>query len=99
MNELNEKQKSVVEILHKKYKSDTVTRTQINESVKKGEISNPSWLKSDKYKVGRGVYKLPLSADEVVTDNDEVETEQSKSQAAYVAVSYTHLTLPTSVTV
>ena len=94
MNELNEKQKSVVEILHKKYKSDTVTRTQINESVKKGEISNPSWLKSDKYKVGRGVYKLPLSADEVVTDNDEVETEQSKSQAAYVVSSLTDNVVP-----
>ena len=92
MNELNEKQKSVVEILYKKYKSDTVTRTQINESVKKGEISNPSWLKSDKYKVGRGVYKLPLSADEVVTDNDEVE--KSTSQAAYVVSSLTDNVVP-----
>jgi len=91
--ELNETQKSVVEILHKKYKSDTVTRTQINESVKKGEISNPSWLKSDKYKVGRGVYKLPLSADEVVTDNDEVET-QKKSQAAYIVSSLTDNVVP-----
>ena len=58
--ELNEIQKSVVEILYKTYKKDTVTRAQINALVKKKEIKNPSWLKDDKYKVGRGVYKLPM---------------------------------------
>ena len=75
MNELNEKQKSVVEILYKTYNSETVTRTQINNLVADKKISNPNWLKTDKYKVSRGLYKLPLSADEVVTDNVEVETE------------------------
>ena len=50
--ELNEIQKSVVEILYKTYKKDTVTRAQINALVKKKEIKNPSWLKDDKYKVG-----------------------------------------------
>ena len=94
MNELNEKQKSVVEILYKEYKSDTVTRTQINNLVADKKISNPNWLKTDKYKVSRGLYKLPLSADEVVTDNDEVETEQSKSQAAYVVSSLTDNVVP-----
>ena len=81
MNELNEKQKSVVEILYKTYNSETVTRTQINNLVADKKIQNPNWLKTDKYKVSRGLYKLPLSADEVVTDN--VETEQSKSQAKH----------------
>ncbi len=94
MNDLNEKQKSVVEILYKKYKSDTVTRTQINNLVADKKISNPNWLKTDKYKVSRGLYKLPLSADEVVTDNVEVETEQSKSQAAYVVSSLTDNVVP-----
>ena len=36
--ELNEKQKSVVDVLHKTYNTDTVTRTQINDLVKKGKI-------------------------------------------------------------
>ena len=94
MNELNEKQKSVVEILYKTYNSETVTRTQINNLVADKKISNPNWLKTDKYKVSRGLYKLPLSADEVVTDNDEVETEQSKSQAAYVVSSLTDNVVP-----
>ena len=58
--ELNEIQKSVVDVLQKTYKKDTVTRAQINALVKKKVIKNPSWLKNDKYKVGRGVYKLPL---------------------------------------
>ena len=92
MNELNEKQKSVVEILYKTYNSETVTRTQINNLVADKKISNPNWLKTDKYKVSRGLYKLPLSADEVVTDN--VETEQSKSQAAYVVSSLTDNVVP-----
>ena len=92
MNDLNEKQKSVVEILYNKYKSDTVTRTQINNLVADKKISNPNWLKTDKYKVSRGLYKLPLSADEVVTDNDEVE--KSTSQAAYVVSSLTDNVVP-----
>ena len=94
MNELNEKQKSVVEILYKTYNSETVTRTQINNLVADKKISNPNWLKTDKYKVSRGLYKLPLSADEVVTDNVEVETEQSESQAAYVVSSLTDNVVP-----
>ena len=92
MNELNEKQKSVVEILYKTYKSETVTRTQINNLVADKKIQNPNWLKTDKYKVSRGLYKLPLSADEVVTDNDEVE--KSTSQAAYVVSSLTDNVVP-----
>ena len=94
MNELNEKQKSVVEILYKTYNSETVTRTQINNLVADKKIQNPNWLKTDKYKVSRGLYKLPLSADEVVTDNDEVETQKSESQAAYVVSSLTDNVVP-----
>ena len=58
--ELNVNQKSVVKILYDTYKSDTVTRSEINDLVKSKKIKNPSWLKSDTFKVGRGVYKLPM---------------------------------------
>jgi len=95
MNELNEKQKSVVEILYETYKSDTVTRTQINNLVADKKISNPNWLKTDKYKVSRGLYKLPLNSDEVITENDsDIKTEDTKSQAAYVVSSLTDNVVP-----
>jgi len=95
MNELNEKQKSVVEILYETYKSDTVTRTQINNLVADKKISNPNWLKTDKYKVSRGLYKLPLNSDEVITDNNsDIKTENTKSQAAYVVSSLTDNVVP-----
>ena len=66
MIELNENQKSVIKVLKDTYKKDTVTRSEINALVDKGKISNPSWLKSDKFKVDRGVYTLNVdnSADE-----------------------------------
>jgi hypothetical protein len=90
--ELNETQKSVVDILYTTYKSDTVTRSQINDLVKSKKIKNPSWLKSDKYKVGRGSYKLPMNTDEVETEI--VETEKTESQAAYVVSSLTDNVVP-----
>ena len=91
--ELNEKQKSVVDIIYKKYKSDTVTRSQINDLVKSKKIKNPSWLKSDKYKVGRGSYKLPMG-DEVETTTDTVDTSK-ESKAAYIVSSLTDNVVPT----
>ena len=90
--ELNETQKSVVDILYTTYKSDTVTRSQINDLVKSKKIKNPSWLKSDKYKVGRGSYKLPMGTDEVETEI--VETEKTESQAAYIVSSLTDNVVP-----
>jgi len=90
--ELNETQKSVVDILYKAYKSDTVTRSQINDLVKSKKIANPSWLKSDKYKVDRGIYKLPMGDDEVETEI--VDTQKSESQAAYVVSSLTDNVVP-----
>ena len=90
--ELNEKQKSVVDVLYTTYKSDTVTRQEINDLVKSKKIANPSWLKSDKYKVGRGVYKLPMGTDEIETSNDS--DVKSESQAAYVVSSLTDNVVP-----
>ena len=90
--ELNVKQKSVVDVLYKTYKSDTVTRQEINDLVKSKKIANPSWLKSDKYKVGRGVYKLPMGTDEIETSNDS--DVKSESQAAYVVSSLTDNVVP-----
>ena len=93
--ELNEIQKSVVEILYKTYKKDTVTRAQINALVKKKEIKNPSWLKDDKYKVGRGVYKLPMGDEsEKPETTDSVENLKTDTKAAYIVSSLTDNVVP-----
>ena len=62
MIELNKKQKTVLKVLKDTYKKDTVTRAEINALVKKKVIKNPSWLKSDKFKVDRGVYTLNVDS-------------------------------------
>ena len=93
--DLNVKQKSVVDVLYKTYKSDTVTRSQINDLVKSKKISNPAWLKSDKYKVDRGVYKLPLKDDDTVVVKSTPKVEStSDTQAAYIVSSLTDNVVP-----
>ena len=95
--ELNVNQKSVVDVLYKHYKTDTVTRSEINDLVKKKVIKNPSWLKSDKYKVGRGVYKLPMGSDETEKiETKAVETPKSDTKAAYIVSSLTDNVIPAS---
>ena len=93
--DLNVKQKSVVDVLYKTYKSDTVTRSQINDLVKSKKISNPAWLKSDKYKVDRGVYKLPLKDDDTadVKTTSKVESTND-TKAAYIVSSLTDNVVP-----
>ena len=93
--ELNEIQKSVVETLYKTYKKDTVSRVEINTLVKKKVIKNPSWLKSDKYKVGRGVYKLPMGDEsEKLETTDSVENLKTDTKAAYIVSSLTDNVVP-----
>ena len=74
MIELNKTQKTVLKVLKDTYKKDTVTRAEINALVKKKIIKNPSWLKSDKYKVDRGVYTLNVDS----VESDTKETTDTK---------------------
>ena len=99
MIELNENQKSVIKVLKDTYKKDTVTRSEINDLVKKGKIKNPSWLKSDKFKVDRGVYTLNIndvSGD--VAEIESVDTTDTKisneSKAAFIVSSLTDNVVP-----
>jgi len=96
MIELNENQKSVIKVLKDTYNKDTVTRSEINALVDKGKISNPSWLKSDKFKVDRGVYTLNVdnSADETVEDTTDTKISD-ESKAAYIVSSLTDNVVPT----
>ena len=93
MNTLNELQTAQVEALYKKYGRTEISRSEINDFVKSGEISNPSWLKSDKYKVSRGVYSLPIAGNDfspTLTDVPLVPEEPKEpvvAKAAFVVSS------------
>ena len=89
---LNTKQLEQVEALFKKYGRTEISRSEINDFVKSGEISNPSWLKNDKYKVSRGVYSLPIAGNDfspTLTDVPLVEEPVNEvvSKAAFVVSS------------
>ena len=95
MIELSKTQKSVIKILKDKYNKDTVTRAEINALVKKKVIKNPSWLKSDKFKVDRGVYTLNVDNVESDTTTETTDTKVSnESKAAYIVSSLTDNVVP-----
>ena len=95
MIELNKTQKTVLKVLKDTYKKDTVTRAEINALVKKKVIKNPSWLKSDKYKVDRGVYTLNVDNVESDTTTKTTDTKVSnESKAAYIVSSLTDNVVP-----
>ena len=77
MTTLNNEKKSLVEGLFKHYKKDELTRSEINQYVDDNGIKNPSWLKSNTYKIGRGVYRLPVNGDisPVVSEPVSTKTE------------------------
>ena len=93
MNTLNELQTAQVEALYKKYGRTDLSRSEINDMVKSGEIKNPSWLKNKKYLVSRGVYSLPIAGNDfspTLTDVPLVPEEPKEpvvSQAAFVVSS------------
>ena len=93
MKNLNATQTAQVEALYKKYGRTDITRSEINDFVDAGEISNPTWLKNDKYKVSRGVYSLPIAGNDfspTLTDVPlvpEVPKEPVVAKAAFVVSS------------
>ena len=102
MTTLNNEQKSLVEGLFNHYKKDELTRSEINDYIVDNKIKNPSWLKSNTYKIGRGVYRLPVNGDisPVVSEPVSTKTETAPetntvNQAAYVVSSLTGNIVPT----
>ena len=92
MKNLNATQTEQVEALFKHYGRTEVSRSEINDFVDSGEISNPSWLKTDKYKVSRGVYSLPIEGNDFspsLTDVPLVEEtpNETVNQAAFIVSS------------
>ena len=94
MIDLRNDQKVIVEEAYKHFKKDILTRGEINSFVKKSGLKNPSWLKTEKYKVDRGTYKLPLGNEK--TENEKIMDtgESKKTEAAYVVSSLTGNIVP-----
>ena len=86
MTMLNNEQIQQVELLYKTFGRTDITRAEINNLVKKGKIKNPSWLKSDTYKVSRGVYSLPIDGNDFSPNLKDVPLteEQPKTETAPV---------------
>ena len=93
MTTLNATQIEQVEALFKHYGRLEVSRTEINNLAKTGEIKNPNWLKTDEYKVSRGIYSLPIAGNDfspTLTDvalAEETPKVETVSQAAFVVSS------------
>ena len=71
MIDLTTDQKSFVNDIHSFYKKDKLTRGEINSFWQKKGYKNPSWLKSNTYKIGRGLYTLPVdgNGDQMYVNN------------------------------
>ena len=92
MNTLNTKQIEQVEALFKHYGRVEIHRSEINDFAKSGAITNPEWLKTDKYKVSRGIYSLPIEGNDFspsLTDVPLVEepVNETVNQAAFIVSS------------
>ena len=92
MKNLNTKQIEQVEALFKHYGRVELSRTEINNFAKETGTLSPSWLKTDKYKVSRGIYSLPIEGNDfspTLTDVPLVEEtpNETVNQAAFVVSS------------
>ena len=85
MKNLNATQTAQVEALYKKYGRTDITRSEINDFVDAGEISNPTWLKNNKYKVSRGVYSLPIAGNDFSPTLTDVPLVPEESKEPVVA--------------
>ena len=62
---LDNNKKELVENLFAEYGKTELTRSEINEYIGKNSLPNPSWLKSNTYKIARGVYSLPVDGNDI----------------------------------
>ena len=104
---LNTEQIQQVEALYKHFGKTDLHRTEINSLVKLGKIKDPGWLKSDDYRVSRGIYSLPIDGNDFSPSLKDVPLTEEKpktqkadvsetvNQAAYVVSSLTGNIVPT----
>ena len=106
MTMLNTEQIQQVEALYKHFGKTDLHRTEINSLVKLGKIKDPGWLKSDDYRVSRGIYSLPIDGNDFSPNLKDVSLVEEKpktqkadvsetvNQAAYVVSSLTGNIVP-----
>ena len=104
MTTLNNIQKEVVEALHAHYGKSEISRSEINKFVKENGFKNPSWLKSSTYKIGRGMYQLPIDGvdikvpqttdSQVIQKTETADVTETVNQAAFIVSSLTGNIVP-----
>ena len=104
MTTLNNIQKEVVEALHAHYGKSEISRSEINKFVKENGFKNPSWLKSSTYKIGRGMYQLPIDGvdikvpqttdSQVIQKTETADVTETINQAAFIVSSLTGNIVP-----
>ena len=78
---LDNNKKELVESLFAEYGKTELTRSEINEYIGKNSLPNPSWLKSNTYKIARGVYSLPVDGKDI-SPVIKQEVQKSKVEKA-----------------
>ena len=99
---LNNDQKKLVEDLFAKYGKTELTRTEINTYIDDNKLKNPSWLKSNTYKIGRGLYTLPIDGQDIAPSVKETVQQKTETapatdivnQAAFIVSSLTGNIVP-----
>ena len=104
MTTLNNIQKEIVEALHSHYGKSELSRSEINTFVKENGFKNPSWLKSNTYKIGRGIYQLPIDGvdikvpqttdSQVIQKTETADVTETINQAAFIVSSLTGNIVP-----
>ena len=78
---LDNNKKQLVENLFAEYGKTELTRSEINEYIGKNSLPNPSWLKSNTYKIARGIYSLPVDGNDI-SPVIKQEVQKSKVEKA-----------------
>ena len=89
MTMLNTEQIQQVEALYKHFGKTDLHRTEINSLVKLGKIKDPGWLKSDDYRVSRGIYSLPIDGNDFSPNLKDVPLVEEKPKTQKADVSET----------
>ena len=101
---LDNNKKELVENLFAEYGKTELTRSEINEYIGKNSLPNPSWLKSNTYKIARGIYSLPVDGNDVSpvikqeiqkSKVEKAESVDTVNKAALIISSLTGDIIPT----
>ena len=101
---LDNNKKELVENLFAEYGKTELTRSEINEYIGKNSLPNPSWLKSNTYKIARGIYSLPVDGNDISpvikqevqkSKVEKAESVDTVNKAALIVSSLTGDIIPT----